>query len=73
VLSQKFATAWFLGSFLLFSYPNILNPIYTSHLLAFENGMIDCSETLAFKLQTPGNQPEESVKHSERSESLIIN
>jgi hypothetical protein len=29
-----------------------------------------CSETLAFKLQTPGNHPEESVKYSEHGESL---
>jgi hypothetical protein len=29
-----------------------------------------CSETLAFKLQTPGNHPEESTQHSEQGESL---
>jgi hypothetical protein len=29
-----------------------------------------CSETLAFKLQTPGNNPEENIRHSEHGESL---
>jgi hypothetical protein len=29
-----------------------------------------CSETLAFKLQTPGNNPEESIRHSKQGESL---
>jgi hypothetical protein len=30
----------------------------------------ECSETLAFKLQTPVNHPEESIQHSEHGESL---
>ena len=30
----------------------------------------ECSETSAYKLQTPENYPEESVQHSEHSESL---
>jgi len=30
----------------------------------------ECSETLAYKFQTPENYPEESIKHSEHSESL---
>jgi hypothetical protein len=29
-----------------------------------------CSETLAFKLQTPGNNPEEGIRHSKHGESL---
>jgi hypothetical protein len=29
-----------------------------------------CSETLAFKLQTPGNNPEESIRHSKQGGSL---
>jgi hypothetical protein len=28
------------------------------------------SETLAFKIQTPGNHPEENIQHSEHGESL---
>jgi hypothetical protein len=30
----------------------------------------ECSETLAYKIQTPENYPEESVQHSEHSEIL---
>jgi hypothetical protein len=30
----------------------------------------DCSETSTYKIQTPGNYPEESIQHSEHSESL---
>jgi hypothetical protein len=30
----------------------------------------DCSETSPHKIQTPGNYPEESIKHSEHGESL---
>jgi len=29
-----------------------------------------CSETLAYKIQTLGNYPEESIQHSEHNESL---
>ena len=29
-----------------------------------------CSETLAYKIQMPGNYPEESIQHSEHSENL---
>jgi len=30
----------------------------------------ECSETSEYKIQTPGNNPEESTKHSEHDESL---
>jgi hypothetical protein len=30
----------------------------------------ECSETLAYKIQTPGNYPEETIQHSEQDESL---
>jgi hypothetical protein len=30
----------------------------------------ECYETLAFKLQTSVNRPEESIRHSEQGESL---
>jgi len=30
----------------------------------------ECSETSAYKIQTPGNYPEESTQHSEHGESL---
>jgi len=30
----------------------------------------ECSETLAYKIQTPGNYPEESKQHSEHGECM---
>jgi hypothetical protein len=30
----------------------------------------ECSETSAYKLQTPGNYPEENIKHSQHGGSL---
>jgi len=30
----------------------------------------ECSETSAYKIQKPGNYPEESIKYSEHGESL---
>jgi hypothetical protein len=30
----------------------------------------ECSETLAYKIQMPGNYPEESIQHSEYGKSL---
>jgi len=30
----------------------------------------ECSETSAYKIQTPGNHPKESIQHSEHDESL---
>jgi hypothetical protein len=31
-----------------------------------------CSETSAYKIQTPGNYPEESIQHTEHGESLKL-
>ena len=39
------------------------------YLLAYEDGT-ECSETSAYKIQTPGNYPEENIKHTEHGESL---
>jgi hypothetical protein len=36
---------------------------------AYEDGTV-CFETPAYKIQTPGNHPEESIQHSEHGESL---
>ena len=40
-----------------------------SALPAYEDGT-ECSETSAYKIQAPGNYPEESIQHSEQGESL---
>ena len=32
----------------------------------------ECSETSAYKIQTPGNYPKESIQHTEQGESLKL-
>ena len=32
----------------------------------------ECSETSAYKIQTPGNYPKESIQHREHGESLKL-
>jgi len=32
----------------------------------------ECSETSAYKLQTPGNYPKESIEHTEHGKSLKL-
>jgi len=39
------------------------------HLPAYEDRTV-CSETSAYKIQTPGNYPKEKIQHTENSESL---
>jgi len=39
------------------------------YLHTYEDGT-ECSETSAYKIQTPENYPEESIQHSEHGESL---
>ena len=41
----------------------------TSYVPAYEDGK-ECSETSAYKIQMPGNYPEEGIQHSEHGESL---
>jgi len=41
----------------------------SSYLPVYEDGT-ECSKTSAYKIQTPGNYPEESLQHSEHSKSL---
>jgi len=49
--------------------PTFRNTIPSSYLPAYEDGT-ECSEMSAYKIQPPGNYPEENVQHSEHSESL---
>jgi hypothetical protein len=42
--------------------PKFLKPNHSSYLPAYEDGT-ECSETSAYKIQTQGNYPEESIKH----------
>jgi len=41
--------------------PTFLKPSYSSYPPAYEDGT-ECSETSAYKIQTPGNHPEESIQ-----------
>jgi hypothetical protein len=52
-----------------YKYSNILNPIHSSYQSAYED-WTECSETSAYKFQTPGYYPEESIQHLENDESL---
>jgi hypothetical protein len=71
-LSPSFllAQAIFEPNLFLYKYPNILKPSHSSYLPTYEDGTEECSETLANKIQTPGNYPEESIQHSEHGESF---
>jgi hypothetical protein len=56
-----------------FSYntPTFLNLIHSSHnRLPMKMEQTECSETSAHKIQTPGNNPEESIQRLEQGESL---
>jgi len=53
-----------------YKYPNILYPVILRTYPPMKMEQTQCSETSAYKIQTPGNYPEESTQHSEHSESL---
>jgi hypothetical protein len=45
------------------------NSPHSSCLLAYEDGT-ECSETSAYKIQTPGNYPEENIQHLQHGKRL---
>jgi hypothetical protein len=49
--------------------PQLFSNLVIIHLIAYEDGA-ECSETSAYKIQTPGNYPEENIQHRENGESL---
>jgi len=53
----------------LYKYLSNLVLIILPAFTAYEDGM-ECSETSAHKIQTPGICPKEKIQHSEHSESL---
>jgi len=63
------AQAIFEPKLFLYKYPNNLKPSQFSYLSAHEDGT-EGSEMSAYKIQMPGNYPEESIQHSEPGESL---
>ena len=48
--------------------PTFSTPVILHTYTAFEDGT-ECSETSAYKIQTPGNYPRESLQHSDNGES----
>jgi hypothetical protein len=47
----------------LIRIPQLFSNLVIIYLLAYEDGT-DCSETSAYKIQTPGNYPEENEQHT---------
>jgi len=50
-------------SFSHINTPTFLKPSHSSHLPVYKDGT-ECSEMSAYKIQTPGNYVEESIRHS---------
>ena len=69
-LSFRLPQAIFEPNLFPYKYPNILNPSYSSYLPAYEDGTDRVFRNVAYKIQTPGNYPEESIQRSEHGESL---
>ena len=51
-------------------HSRVCEGVHSTHTyLPMKMEQTECPETLAYKIQMPGNYPEESVQHSERGES----
>ena len=50
--------------------PTFSNPVILHTYPPMKMEQTECSETSAYKIQTPGSYPEESIQHSEHGESL---
>ena len=61
-LSPSFplAQALFEPNIFPYKFSNIFKPSQLSYLSAYEDGTV-CSETSAYKIQTPGNYPEKGI------------
>jgi hypothetical protein len=49
---------------------NFSNLVILHTYLPMKTEQTECSETLAYKIQTPGNYPEENIQHSQHGKSL---
>ena len=65
-LARKFSSQ----IFSCINTPTFLNLVILHTYLPMKMEQTECSETSAYKIQTPGNYPEESIQHSEHGESL---
>jgi hypothetical protein len=50
--------------------PQLFSNLVIIYLLPWKMEQTECSETSAYKIQTPGNYPEENLQHTEHGESL---
>jgi hypothetical protein len=55
-----------------YKYSNIFKPSHPSYQPSTKMEQTECSKTSAYKIQMPGNYPEESIQCSERGESLKL-
>jgi hypothetical protein len=51
-------------------FVQIMKPICLHTYLPMKIQQTECSETSAYKIQTPGNYPEENIQRSQHGESL---
>jgi len=65
---RKEAQAIFEPNLFPYKYSSILKSSHSSSLSTYEDGT-QCTEMLAYKIQTPENYPDESIWHSEHDES----
>ena len=65
-LAPKFSSQ----TFSCINTPTFLNPVILRTYLPMKIEHTECSETSAYKIQTPGNYPDESTQHSGHGESL---
>jgi len=69
-MGKGLAQAIFEPNLFPYNTPTFLKPSsFYTHLPAYEDGT-ESSETSAYKIQTPRNYPEESIRHSEHGESF---
>jgi hypothetical protein len=64
------AQAIFEPNYFPYKYHNILYPVTLHTYPPRKMEKTEYSETSAYKIQMPGNYPEESLQHSEHGESL---
>jgi hypothetical protein len=71
-LSPSFllARAIFEPNIFPYKYPTFSKLVILCTYPPMKMEQTQCSETSAYKIQTPGNYPEESIQHSEHGESL---
>jgi hypothetical protein len=69
IRNMLYALFWVIPRRLKFICRRFGTLFHLLHLRAYEDGT-ECSETSTYKIQTPGNYPEELIQHSEHGESL---